>query len=62
MWGLFRPISVKTKRGTRITFVAGFITLPLTAFSLPSLFKPPSEPVQQPPQLPARDLDLTTVK
>lgn len=63
MWGVFGPIQVKTKRGTRITFIAGFVTLPLTAFSVWRLLKGPSEPVEQPrEQLPTRDLDLTNVK
>lgn len=51
-WGLFGPFSVTTKRGTRITFVAGFITLPLTAISLWSLFHGGAQQQQQ-KQLPA---------
>ncbi len=59
-WGLFGPFSVTTKRGTRITFVAGFITLPLTAISLWSLFHGGAQ--QQQKQLPgssSRELDLS---
>lgn len=37
-WGLFGPVHFETKRGTRVTFFAGFITLPLTAWSLWKLF------------------------
>jgi hypothetical protein len=33
-WGLFGPVHFETRRGTRVTFFAGFITLPLTAWSL----------------------------
>lgn len=34
MWGLFGPVEFKTKRGNRITFVGGFVTLPLTLYSI----------------------------
>jgi hypothetical protein len=37
-FGLFGPIKFQTKRGTRVTFFAGFITLPLTAWSLYHIF------------------------
>lgn len=37
-FGLFGPIHLRTKRGTRVTFFAGFITLPLTAWSLWQIF------------------------
>lgn len=60
-WGLFGPVSVKTKRGTRITFVAGFITLPLTALSLWSLFHGGNQQQQQrlpPGSSSSRELDL----
>lgn len=43
---LFGPVTFKTKRGTRITFAAGFITLPLTAWSLWHIFGGSAE---QPP-------------
>ena len=33
-WGLFGPIEFRTKRGNRVIFVAGFITLPLSAYSI----------------------------
>lgn len=51
-FGLFGPVTFKTKRGTRVTFVAGFITLPLTAWSLYQIFGPSAD---QPPrrELPA---------
>ena len=60
-WGLFGPLTVRTKRGTRLTFVAGFITLPLTALSLYQLFKGPSPPRPPPPPTP-RELDLSRVE
>ena len=34
MWGLFGPIQFTTKRGTKVTFWGGFVTLPLTIYSL----------------------------
>ena len=37
-FGIFGPITIQTKRGIRVTFVAGAITLPLTAWSLYQLF------------------------
>ena len=37
-FGFFGPIEFRTKRGTRVTFIAGFITLPLTAWSLWQIF------------------------
>lgn len=39
VWGVFGPVQFKTKRGTRVTFVAGFITLPLTCYSIYKLFQ-----------------------
>jgi hypothetical protein len=43
MWGLFGPVTIKTKSGTRVTFVAGFFTIPLAAWSLWSLtHRPPT--------------------
>lgn len=55
------PVSVKTKRGTRITFVAGFITLPLTALSLWSLLHGGEQPQHKrlPPGSSSKELDLT---
>ena len=35
---LFGPIRFETKRGTKITFLAGVFTIPLTAYSLYSLY------------------------
>ena len=58
-WGLFGPVSLKTKRGTRITFVAGFVTLPLTALSLWSLLRGAPEPRPPQAQLGARGIDLS---
>ena len=60
-WGLFGPVSVKTKRGTRVTFVAGFITLPLTAISLWSLFHGSDQQQQKrlPPGSSSGELDLS---
>ena len=52
-WGLFGPVSFRTRRGTRVTFFAGFITLPLAAVSLWSLTRPPPRP-EAPPPPPAR--------
>lgn len=34
MWGLFGPIQFTTKRGNKVTFFGGFVTLPLTVYSL----------------------------
>lgn len=60
MWGLFGPVSFKTKRGTRVTFVAGFITLPLTALSLWRLLHVPEPAPRQLPGPPAtKELDLS---
>ncbi len=39
VWGIFGPVQFKTKRGTRVTFVAGFITLPLTCYSIYKLLQ-----------------------
>lgn len=60
-WGLFGPISYKTRRGSRITFIAGFITLPLTAVSLYQLFR--SRPIPEPKELGSsrRAEDLTDI-
>lgn len=62
MWGIFGPVSVKTKRGTRVTFFAAWLTLPLTAVSLWTLLHgEPRKPPQQPPRaLP--DVDLSRVE
>jgi hypothetical protein len=46
-FGLFGPVTFKTKRGTKITFIAGFLTLPLTAWSLWQIFGAPRD---QPPR------------
>lgn len=32
-FGLFGPVTYRTKNGSRITFVAGFLTVPLTVWS-----------------------------
>lgn len=58
MWGWFGPVSFETKRG-RVTFVAGFITLPLTALSLWQLFKGAPEPRPPPKQLGSAEVDLS---
>ena len=50
MWGLLGPVTFQTRRG-RVTFFAGFVTLPLTAWSVWSLLKA-AEPA--PPPAPAR--------
>lgn len=39
MWGLFGPIQFRTKRGTRVTLVAGFLTIPLTGWSVYTLYE-----------------------
>ena len=48
-WGLFGPVSFRTRRGTRVTFFAGVITLPLAGLSLWSLTRPPPPEAQPPP-------------
>lgn len=63
-WGLFGPISFQTRRGTRITFVAGFITLPFTAWSLWKIFGTYSGPKEvdqgsADKSLPPPEVDLT---
>ena len=35
---LFGPVTFETRRGTKITFLAGIFTIPLTAYSLYSLY------------------------
>ena len=35
---LFGPVTFATRRGTKITFLAGVFTIPLTAYSLYSLY------------------------
>ena len=60
MWGLLGPVSIRTKRGTRVTFLAGFITIPLTALSLWKLLTPPAEHPKEPQLQPgSRELDLS---
>lgn len=39
VWGIFGPVQFKTKRGTRVTFFAGFVTLPLTCYSIYKLLQ-----------------------
>ena len=48
-FGLFGPVTLRTRRGS-ITFVAGFVTVPLAAFSLWQLTRPAPSPAnaQQP--------------
>lgn len=59
MWCLFGPVSFQSRRDTRVTFVAGFITLPLTAVSLWQLLKPHDRP-SSPPQLSSeREINLS---
>jgi hypothetical protein len=48
-WGLFGPVSFRTRRGTRVTFFAGVITLPLAGLSLWSLTRPPPPEAPPPP-------------
>ena len=33
-WGIFGPITIKTRGGHRVTFFAGFVTLPLLGWSV----------------------------
>lgn len=58
-WGWLGPIEFRTKRGTRVTFVAGFITLPITALSLYSLLHGKPQQRQEPPRLGAGEVDLS---
>ena len=37
-FGLFGPVTFQTRRGTRITFFAGLLTIPLTAYSVYHLY------------------------
>lgn len=62
MWGLFGPIEFKTKRGNRITFVGGFVTLPLTLYSIYKLqtgFKSYQEKANEERPSGGRDIDLS---
>lgn len=62
MWGIFGPVSVKTKRGSRVTFFAAWLTLPLTAVSLWTLLHgEPRKPAQQQQQRSLPELDLSRV-
>ncbi len=38
-FGLFGPVTFRTKKGNKITFFAGFITFPLTGLSLWALLR-----------------------
>lgn len=38
-WGFFGPITIRTRRGHRVTIVAGFITLPLFGWSVWNVLK-----------------------
>jgi hypothetical protein len=62
MWGLFGPIEFKTKRGNRIIFVGGFVTLPLTLYSIYKLqtsFKTHQERANEERSSGGRDIDLS---
>ena len=58
MWGVFGPLSFRTRRGTRVTLVAGFITLPLSAISLYSLLHAGAQPSHPPQQGPSPERRL----
>lgn len=62
MWGLFGPVEFKTKRGNRITFVGGFVTLPLTLYTIYKLqtsFKTHQERANEERSSGGRDIDLS---
>jgi hypothetical protein len=60
-WGFLGPVSVRTRRGTRVTFFAGFVTIPLAAWSFWQLAHSATRPRAPPtsPLPPAREGDLS---
>lgn len=60
MFGLFGPVTVvRTKRGTRITFVAGVVTIPLSAYSLYKVFGGGKPTTGTSPTPASPDIDLS---
>lgn len=63
-FGFFGPVTFQTRKGTRVTFVAGLVTIPLTAFSVYQLLsrtekRPESTHGEHAPSSHAREVDLS---